>query len=51
MWVHLGGLGPKRVDLPADGAMPAPPYRLIDNVYTHHPPTAVARSLALAAYS
>jgi carboxypeptidase C (cathepsin A) len=31
VWLHLGALGPKRVKMRADGAMPQPPYRLVDN--------------------
>lgn len=31
IWLHLGALGPRRVRLQPDGAMPAPPFRLIDN--------------------
>lgn len=31
VWLHLGGLGPRRVEMMPDGAMPAPPFRLIDN--------------------
>jgi len=32
VWLHLGMLGPKRIDLPADGtAAPAPPSRVVDN--------------------
>lgn len=32
VWLHLGVLGPKRVDLPGDGtAPPVPPARVIDN--------------------
>ena len=34
VWLHLGGLGPKRVKMNADGTMPAPPYELVDNEYT-----------------
>jgi carboxypeptidase C (cathepsin A) len=34
VWLHLGAVGPKRVALEADGAMPAPPYRLEDNPQT-----------------
>ena len=34
VWVHLGGLGPKRVELSVDGAMLAPPYQLVDNEYS-----------------
>jgi carboxypeptidase C (cathepsin A) len=31
VWLHLGVLGPKRVVIPDDGAMPAPPYAVVDN--------------------
>ncbi|MDG2124404.1 MAG: hypothetical protein P8J87_11935, partial [Verrucomicrobiales bacterium] len=31
VWLHLGGLGPKRVVMGAEGTQPAPPYRLTDN--------------------
>ena len=31
VWLHLGALGPKRVKMMDDGAMPSPPYRLVDN--------------------
>jgi carboxypeptidase C (cathepsin A) len=31
VWLHMGLLGPRRVDLGADGASLAPPYRLVDN--------------------
>jgi carboxypeptidase C (cathepsin A) len=31
VWLHLGGLGPRRVQLNADGTMPPPPFRLGDN--------------------
>ena len=31
VWLHLGGLGPKRVHLTDDGKLPAPPFRLKDN--------------------
>lgn len=34
VWLHLGALGPKRVRMLDDGAMPAPPYRLVDNEET-----------------
>ena len=34
VWLHLGALGPKRVKMQADGAMPPPPYRLVDNEHT-----------------
>jgi len=32
VWLHLGAVGPKRVVLDSAGIMPAPPYRLEDNV-------------------
>lgn len=32
VWLHLGGLGPRRVALPEDGlTLPAPPFRLEDS--------------------
>lgn len=35
VWLHLGTLGPKRVDLPGDGTTaPTPPARLIDNEFS-----------------
>ncbi len=34
IWLHLGALGPRRVDMGSDGFMPAPPYRLIDNLHS-----------------
>ena len=34
IWLHMGALGPKRVDMGDEGFMPAPPYRLVDNRYT-----------------
>lgn len=34
VWLHLGGLGPKRVRMMDDGAMPAPPFKLDDNEQT-----------------
>jgi carboxypeptidase C (cathepsin A) len=34
VWLHLGALGPKRVKMRADGAMPSPPYRLVDNEHS-----------------
>lgn len=33
VWLHLGLLGPRRVDMGAEGWSPPPPYRLVDN---HH---------------
>ena len=31
VWLHLGGLGPRRLDLPADGLTPATVARIVDN--------------------
>ncbi len=33
-WVHMGGFGPKRVLLNANGSTPAPPYKIVDNPQT-----------------
>lgn len=34
VWLHMGGLGPKRVKMQDEGWMPAPPYTLEDNPHT-----------------
>lgn len=34
VWLHLGALGPKRVQMQDQGWMPAPPYKLVDNPHT-----------------
>jgi carboxypeptidase C (cathepsin A) len=34
VWLHLGVLGPRRVQMLSDGGMPAPPFQLVDNEYT-----------------
>lgn len=34
IWLHMGGLGPKRVLLKDDGTATAPPYQVINNEYT-----------------
>ncbi|MBZ0309184.1 MAG: peptidase S10, partial [Anaerolineae bacterium] len=34
VWLHLGALGPKRVQMLDDGGMPAPPYHLVENPHT-----------------
>lgn len=31
VWLHLGALGPKRVDLGPEGEQPKPPYSVVDN--------------------
>ena len=33
-WLHMGGLGPRRLALDEDGGVPAPPARLVDNAQT-----------------
>jgi carboxypeptidase C (cathepsin A) len=39
VWLHMGALGPKRVEMQPAGFMPAPPYRGVDNQYTALPLT------------
>lgn len=34
VWLHLGVVGPRRIDFPDDGIPGAPPYRLVDNEST-----------------
>ena len=34
IWVHMGLLGPKRVDIPDAEHAPPPPYHLVDNQYS-----------------
>ena len=34
VWLHLGGLGPRRVKLNDDGTLPPPPFGLVDNEYS-----------------
>lgn len=34
VWLHLGAVGPKRVKMLEDGALPPPPYRLVENEAT-----------------
>lgn len=34
VWLHMGGLAPKRVEMLPDGSMPKPPFKLVDNEYT-----------------
>ena len=31
VWLHMGALGPKRVEMGAEGEQPVPPYHLVDN--------------------
>ena len=39
VWLHLGAVGPKRLDVPADGTAPAPPYHVVENQYSWLPAT------------
>lgn len=34
VWLHMGGLGPKRILLNEDGSAPPPPYQIVDNEYS-----------------
>ncbi|MEO1382874.1 MAG: hypothetical protein AAFV78_06555, partial [Bacteroidota bacterium] len=34
VWLHMGGLGPKRIKMAEDGDVLPPPYETIDNPYT-----------------
>jgi carboxypeptidase C (cathepsin A) len=34
VWLHMGALGPKRVQMTDEGWMPPPPFRLVDNEQT-----------------
>jgi carboxypeptidase C (cathepsin A) len=34
VWLHLGALGPKRVEMPDEPVIPSPPFRLVDNEQT-----------------
>jgi carboxypeptidase C (cathepsin A) len=34
VWLHLGGLGPRRAKMNPDGSLPAPPFQLVDNEST-----------------
>lgn len=34
VWLHMGMLGPRRVDMDAEGNALPPPYRLVDNQYS-----------------
>ncbi len=33
-WLHMGAVGPQRLDVPTDGSAPTSPYRVIDNEYS-----------------
>ena len=34
IWLHMGVLGPKRVQMAEEGFQPAPPFRLVDNEHS-----------------
>ncbi|HVS72461.1 MAG TPA: peptidase S10, partial [Phycisphaerae bacterium] len=37
VWLHLGAVGPERLDVPADGSPPKAPYKLVNNEYSWLP--------------
>lgn len=39
VWLHMGGLAPRRVQMLDDGGMPKPPFTLVDNEYSWLPET------------
>jgi carboxypeptidase C (cathepsin A) len=39
VWLHMGGLAPRRVEMHDDGGMPRPPYKVIDNDFSWLPST------------
>lgn len=34
IWLHMGALGPRRIQMGEDGFQPAPPYHLVENQYS-----------------
>ena len=34
VWLHMGGLGPRRIRMESDGGMPVPPFHVIENPET-----------------
>ncbi|MCA9835064.1 MAG: hypothetical protein KC435_14010 [Thermomicrobiales bacterium] len=34
IWLHMGGLAPRRVVMLDEGGMPKPPFKMVDNEYT-----------------
>lgn len=34
IWLHMGGVAPRRVKMLEDGGMPRPPFELVDNEFT-----------------
>jgi len=39
VWLHMGGLAPRRVQMLENGGMPKPPFTLVDNEYSWLPET------------
>ncbi|HUO07268.1 MAG TPA: peptidase S10 [Phycisphaerae bacterium] len=39
VWLHLGAVGPRRIDIPADGTAPTAPYKVVENPYSWLPAT------------
>ncbi|GAB4487209.1 MAG: S10 family peptidase [Anaerolineales bacterium] len=34
VWLHMGVLGPRRVEMEFDGALPRPPFKVVDNEFS-----------------
>jgi carboxypeptidase C (cathepsin A) len=34
VWLHMGALGPRRVNMNPNGSLPAPPFSMVDNEYS-----------------
>ncbi|MGN6367060.1 MAG: S10 family peptidase [Phycisphaerae bacterium] len=39
VWLHIGAVGPQRIDIPDDGTAPAAPYKVVENPYSWLPAT------------
>jgi carboxypeptidase C (cathepsin A) len=39
VWLHLGAVGPRRIDIPDDGTAPTAPYKVVENPYSWLPAT------------
>jgi len=39
VWLHLGAVGPRRLDVPEDGTAPQAPFKVVDNEYSWLPAT------------
>jgi len=34
VWLHMGALGPRRIEMEFDGSLPRPPFKLVDNEFS-----------------